>query len=155
MGICCFSSIEDNILLWSHYANYHKGVCFKFDIKEDTEFFVTPVTVNYRQMIPHYNVSLREDTIEYLIRPKYAEWSYESEVRVVKAVQNIRKNGGKRVFKYKDPALKEIIFGMKTSLKDIDEYKKLCHENRKTSVLFSQMKLDAESPHYRLKKESI
>ncbi|MBI9010506.1 MAG: hypothetical protein JEZ05_10825 [Tenericutes bacterium] len=28
--VCCFSETADNILLWSHYADCHKGVCLIF-----------------------------------------------------------------------------------------------------------------------------
>ena len=30
-GICCFCEEFDNYLLWSYYANAHKGVCIGFD----------------------------------------------------------------------------------------------------------------------------
>lgn len=28
--ICCFSGRDDSILMWSHYANYHQGICLRF-----------------------------------------------------------------------------------------------------------------------------
>jgi hypothetical protein len=28
--ITCFSEVNYNILMWSHYANNHKGICLKF-----------------------------------------------------------------------------------------------------------------------------
>jgi hypothetical protein len=28
--VCCFSGTGKNILLWSHYADYHQGICLKF-----------------------------------------------------------------------------------------------------------------------------
>lgn len=36
-GITCFSRDNDNILMWSHYANNHSGVCLGFDIDESDE----------------------------------------------------------------------------------------------------------------------
>lgn len=30
--VCCFSEINDNILMWSHYADSHKGICFGFKV---------------------------------------------------------------------------------------------------------------------------
>ncbi|MCL6102466.1 MAG: DUF2971 domain-containing protein [Bacteroidetes bacterium] len=30
-GISCFSYVKDNVLMWSHYANSHKGFCVIFD----------------------------------------------------------------------------------------------------------------------------
>lgn len=32
--ILSLSEINDNILMWSHYANYHKGVCLGFKTKK-------------------------------------------------------------------------------------------------------------------------
>lgn len=29
-SVCCFSGTGKNILLWSHYADYHQGICLKF-----------------------------------------------------------------------------------------------------------------------------
>jgi hypothetical protein len=33
-SVACFSESCDNFLMWSHYANGHRGVCLEFDIKE-------------------------------------------------------------------------------------------------------------------------
>jgi len=35
--ICCFSGEYDNILMWSHYADSHKGICLRFRSVEDWE----------------------------------------------------------------------------------------------------------------------
>ncbi len=34
IGVICFSSNYDNILMWSHYANNHKGICIEFDLND-------------------------------------------------------------------------------------------------------------------------
>lgn len=39
MAISCFSEADDIDLMWSHYANGHRGVCLKFDIMKDLDFF--------------------------------------------------------------------------------------------------------------------
>ena len=31
-GVTCFSEERDNIIMWSHYANSHKGICLGFDL---------------------------------------------------------------------------------------------------------------------------
>ena len=30
-GVCCFSEHPNNILMWSHYAKNHQGICLGFD----------------------------------------------------------------------------------------------------------------------------
>lgn len=32
----CMAKKPDNILMWSHYADSHKGVCFRFDLLQDS-----------------------------------------------------------------------------------------------------------------------
>jgi hypothetical protein len=32
---CCFSEINNSILMWSHYANYHRGICLGFKVEEN------------------------------------------------------------------------------------------------------------------------
>jgi hypothetical protein len=31
IGVICFTSEKDNLLMWAHYAQNHKGVCIEFD----------------------------------------------------------------------------------------------------------------------------
>ncbi len=33
LRVCCFSESDKSILLWSHYADYHRGICFGFEGK--------------------------------------------------------------------------------------------------------------------------
>jgi len=30
LGVSCFSGRDDSILMWSHYADYHRGICLRF-----------------------------------------------------------------------------------------------------------------------------
>jgi hypothetical protein len=104
-GICCFSKKEDNLLLWSHYGDSHKGVCLKFDILEDPELFYFPMNVKYDENYPTYNhLKNSEQILDSLILTKANAWSYEEEFRVIK----MNAFGGQKVAK---KSLIEIIFG--------------------------------------------
>lgn len=35
-GVTCFSEERDNIIMWSHDANSHKGICLGFDLSESS-----------------------------------------------------------------------------------------------------------------------
>ena len=35
--VCCFSGKDDNILMWSHYADSHQGICLRFRSIKDWE----------------------------------------------------------------------------------------------------------------------
>lgn len=154
-GVCCFSSMYDNILQWSHYSDYHKGICLEFDITKSPDTFVTPIIVSYRKIMPHYNHLIHAPKIiEYLIQPKYFEWSYESEVRIVKMNSQIENNSGNRSFKFNDDSLTQIIFGTNCSDETIEKYMNLCENHNKHHVKFSRMKL-GNGTNYELVKVDI
>ena len=151
LGVCCFSTIGDSILQWSHYSDYHRGICLKFDLLADPDFFTTPIIVTYRKVMQHYNHYIQSNKIiEYLVSPKFDQWSYESEIRIVKN----QENSSNKVFKFADNALAEIIFGAKTPDTVIDKYRRLCATSGKGHVQFSKMELGTGA-HYELVKMPV
>jgi hypothetical protein len=38
-GISCFTAKYDNFLMWTHYADDHRGVCLEFDFSKEVESF--------------------------------------------------------------------------------------------------------------------
>jgi hypothetical protein len=138
LGVCSFSKLYDDILQWSHYADRHKGICFKFDLLElckELDYFI-PIPVHYQMELPHYNHCIEEQRkklADILIKPKACCWRYEQEIRIVK--QGLVTNSDnedaiirKRKTVYNAIALKEIIFGAKTSKETTEKYKKLCQD---------------------------
>ena len=45
-GIFSVSTKKDNILLWAHYSNSHKGICIRFNCKELRAFIETECVKN-------------------------------------------------------------------------------------------------------------
>lgn len=48
IGVSCFSTTSDNILMWSHYADKHGGICIEYDFSlleklENINAFLLPV----------------------------------------------------------------------------------------------------------------
>lgn len=83
-AILCFSRNWDNLLLWSHYGDAHKGICLGFDIPErepgtnyDTDVLYQP---NLLQISGPQDVN--SDLADRLPRTKHESWSYEQEVRM-------------------------------------------------------------------------
>ena len=35
-GVLCLSEVPDNMLMWSHYADHHRGFCVEYDFGENT-----------------------------------------------------------------------------------------------------------------------
>ncbi|MHB9141951.1 MAG: DUF2971 domain-containing protein [Paludibacter sp.] len=91
---CCQSTVSDkgwqNILLWSHYANGHKGFCVGFNKEKLCNMFTRGEIVesDYPKLKPI--VALRRDIDEMMtsfrteISHKSKVWAYEKEFRFVK-----------------------------------------------------------------------
>lgn len=84
LRICSFSLINDSLLLWSHYANEHKGICIEYDFQEVdwVRTFIQPV--NYKDVV--HKIGIFEDyTTMQMIGSsliKSSDWKYEQEWRV-------------------------------------------------------------------------
>lgn len=154
IGVSCFSKKYDNILMWSHYTENHKGICLKFDILKSLDFFTPLLDVEYKKKIDLEIVNYFRNPDEFMInttRTKFKCWKYEKEFRSVKN-KSIGFDCKNRFVNFNPSALKEIIFGFKTDPKVISEYKELCKILNK-NVAFSKMK-STEDGTFKLKKVS-
>lgn len=98
--ICCYGRRNDSILMWSHYANCHKGVCIEFEPYDDVD--ATEVKYSNRrarldlysiiQTVLAYDylqekVDIRnKNVVRNLLKPfsiKSKDWKYEEEYRSV------------------------------------------------------------------------
>jgi hypothetical protein len=105
-GLACFMSNCENLLMWAHYANSHKGVCLKFDVLEDLDFFSPAKKVIYTKDYPEYDyLTNKDDFVNQMFFTKSEDWKYEEEVRILK--------DNKGNFKFIPNCLKEVIFGCK------------------------------------------
>jgi len=50
-GICCFSEDWSHILMWSHYAANHSGICLGFEATSFTPFFGRAQKIEYSKAI--------------------------------------------------------------------------------------------------------
>ncbi|MCG9900871.1 MAG: DUF2971 domain-containing protein [Hydrotalea sp.] len=83
--VCSFSEIDNSLLLWTHYADEHKGICIEYDIvNEPPEVRAFLLPIIYSVMV--YKVGLFEELTSLrkigstLIKAK--DWEYESEWRL-------------------------------------------------------------------------
>ena len=102
IGYFCMTARPDNLLMWAHYADCHRGVCLKFDILEDLDSFLVPVPIEYNSEYIDFD-TLNSNIVE-LIRRKSCDWAYEQEYRIIKPDMH-------GLMKVNRRALKEIIFG--------------------------------------------
>lgn len=136
-GVCCFSTVNDNILMWSHYSESHKGVCLKFDVLEDPDFFMIPLHMDYQNDYSTFNYIREErEIVSKILKLKSTEWSYEKEIRVIKPSQI-------GLIEFNKNALSEIIFGCKVNKNEIKRIKNLAGKNyNKTSFEKAELKTD-------------
>ena len=104
-GVLSLSGKNDNILMWSHYADYHKGFCIEFKRSPGNPLGSTQ-PVQYVKEYPCFNYfnDLPGDIAKKIILTKADDWSYEEEWRgIQKANTQVR---------YTDDMITGIIFGL-------------------------------------------
>lgn len=91
LGILCMSEINDDILMWSHYSDGHRGICLQFDKKQLQKYFYVE-KVQYRSPYPTFKEFLDlvdNNQLHKLLMFKSDHWEYECEWR---AIHNIHRN---------------------------------------------------------------
>lgn len=87
-GISCFSEVNDELLMWSHYGGKYKGFCLEFDTSHQP--FEKMRKVSYSTQMPRIDVAtllIRRDfeAVMELFSTKSTSWAYEREWRVLHA----------------------------------------------------------------------
>lgn len=127
MGILSFAGNKEHILLWSHYANSHKGFSVGID-RERLEEWVKPLLVQQDIFIAIYDVEYEPEypslnPLELSIEEYYAlpfitkaeAWEYEDEVRL------IFKDGAGRKLELDEELFTEVNLGCNIPCEDREE----------------------------------
>ncbi len=111
--ISCFSEISNEVLMWSHYADKHSGICvgFNFPHKYDEKFILCPVKY-LNEMVPLEGNTDVLRTILYWLTTKSGRWAYEKEIR---AITKCRTSSTYEYINFDSRFVKEIIFGCKVT----------------------------------------
>ena len=151
--ICCLSKSYQSILMWSHYAENHKGMCLVFDKDKDPNFFRHAGSVLYSNV--HYGMHFHNLHYANALTVKFEDWQYEEEVRLLTTQDDIVEQGFENSLIPFDPkSLVEIIFGAKAPQEMMNQVRTLCKTNGLAHVKFSQMYL-CETPEYKMDKKEI
>lgn len=90
--ILSLSKNREEILMWSHYADEHRGICLEFDCIEDDNFKSSTFHINYDNKISSINevevtesgdLSLNITSNGKWLTQKLETWKYEDEVREI------------------------------------------------------------------------
>jgi len=170
--ICCFSKCNDNILMWSHYSNNHKGICIgykteKINNKELLRFndprISNYIRINRKQYLPinnvKYSIKMRkpfnplydsEDIWKNYFLHKCKDWSYEKEVRIIQPFESIQN------ICYHRDIINEIIVGCKITNEDEKLIKRLIKiKNEESDSKINVIKLKMRREKYKLQRIGI
>jgi hypothetical protein len=117
IGVSCFSKNNSNLLMWSHYADSHRGMCLEFDSKAQP--FSKSFEVLYKSKIPKINMDsllneeLDSEFIINLLSFKSIDWKHEEELRIFHQESN-------KCYVYPSNSLKAIYFGLRADQSDIE-----------------------------------
>lgn len=88
--ISCFSEVCDSILIWSYYANCHRGVCVEFDLSRldnsiplNKEILNNISMVHYTPIRPDLSSPDNSNTSFEFLTTKAEVWSHEHEWRLI------------------------------------------------------------------------
>lgn len=81
-GVLCFSKTWQNPVLWSHYADRHRGLCLGFDVSQ--EIFWPVAYVDDRPKMP---TPPTEEAVQRLLFTKFTHWQYEQEYRAFPSIR--------------------------------------------------------------------
>ena len=94
LGVVCLSEINDNILMWSHYAQGHTGFCIEFERTEENDLgnwdICLPVVYPSDNQIPAFspNEFLDNKALAKIATTKASDWYYEKEWRLITKIEN-------------------------------------------------------------------
>lgn len=141
----CFTSAWDNELMWSHYADKHKGICLGFDLSQWNNLkgyqfgpvqYKAQKPINLLELFNDDLSSFSQKTAHQLIFTKNPDWHYEKEWRL--ATPKLTNN--KIPLSNLGLSVKEVIFGFTISLENALKQKRLFIE-KGINVDFYKIKL--------------
>lgn len=113
-GLLCFSKNWGNPVLWSHYAEKHRGVCLGFDILDDfaVEMKYSDVRLDTKFKNNDVLQGLDPEFVTELLKTKFSHWKYEEEIRCFLGLDEGTIEGGNYFYPFsKDIQLREVILG--------------------------------------------
>lgn len=157
VAVFCVSEDPTNLLMWSHYANSHKGVVLKLKVNEETDNFLCAADpVSYQQEMPKYSPkeafldqsfglkSNQEDihkAFKDLVITKASNWSYEKEWRVI--IPSVLRNGESfRDFSLGKGDLEQVIFGCQIDVNTKTELEALLKKFHSETQIIQARKSD-------------
>jgi len=118
--LLCFSKKFSNPVLWSHYADKHRGVCLAFEIPDDYLHEVTYASarlgLDLEQEVSRPG-GISEQHAFSLLTTKFLDWQYEEEVRMFVKPHEVLHVGDLQFFPFSNLlSLRKILLGPRCNL---------------------------------------
>ncbi|ODN41357.1 DUF2971 domain-containing protein [Piscirickettsia litoralis] len=136
--VLCLSSCNDNILMWSHYADHHKGIVIEVQptskvpnlislaqrVSYENEF---PKPLSYKKFAESWLTwdekviaKSSENLYKSFVLTKSNDWGYENEWRIIHSLREEDDSRcGAVLIPFKSEVIKSVYFGCRTS--DLDK----------------------------------
>uniref|UniRef100_I2Q6X3 DUF2971 domain-containing protein n=1 Tax=Desulfovibrio sp. U5L TaxID=596152 RepID=I2Q6X3_9BACT len=143
-GVLSLTKRFDSPLMWSHYADQHRGVCIEYSLCDRTG--VTPVRVDYNasrgisskkilDWVRSNQMEVDEDIIQKYFFSKAKDWEYEEEWRC------LSKDKGVNPCPFK---ISSILFGMRCDISIVAAIIKLMSSHEDTISYFRVKPMDGQ-----------
>lgn len=116
IGIYCLSEKNDDLLMWSHYSDSHRGLCLEFEASIEETLFWEAFKVIYQEDYPTVNIMDigKAEEFRKALLTKSTRWRYEEERRILKTKQE----GGPGYYQFSPELLTGVILGALVSNRD-------------------------------------
>lgn len=154
-GISCFSYVKNNVLMWSHYTNSHKGFCVVFDktllnttLKYPSFMLTGFEDIQYNKKLPEAELILEREKIGFvdekrILLQKLHPWKYENETRILAFYKN---PSNERNIGFDKECVTGIIFGERMSIEDRSTIRSLIsNDDNYSNVIFYEAFKDFKS----------
>ena len=128
-GLFCMADDPENILMWSHYAQNHEGICIGYSLDSSLyESYADLFEVKYTEdkekpIVEPSDLTDTNIAIEKILTWKYKDWVYEKEWRLIHKDELVHGKDGLTVEAPGEIA--KVIIGLKTPAKFVAELERL------------------------------
>jgi len=150
LGVFCMTEARDNLLMWAHYADKHRGFVLEFD--REHPFFSRKRGPNdeFNQLLPVLYSSARPNDylanldVTSVFLTKSEEWRYEREWRILAPLSECTENrDGMHLYAFPPECVTGVILGCKVAQTDENELMEvLKSDQRYAHVVCTRARLD-------------
>ena len=111
--LLCFSRTYMNPVMWSHYADKHRGICLAMRVPDS---FLVPIRYDADRLAVDFETESRRvggispELVGRLLSTKYADWEYEAEMRMFVRPEEVSVEGKLQFFSFGDQLQLEAIY---------------------------------------------